>query len=150
MRLDSGLTVNQRLAVFRRLCGFSQARMAELIGMKTSTYSQMERRGKISTEMVFKLSEALGVDPIELFMGTDYKKKETEKTETQKKPEDTKDIEKEKIKLPVYPPEPITMVLTPQEESIITIIRNTTKPKREEILEFIEKTAGFGKRKKKV
>jgi len=75
MRLDSGLTINQRLAVFRRLCGLSQAKMAELMNMKPSTYSQMERSGKISSDMILRLSEVLGVDPMELFLGTEHKTK---------------------------------------------------------------------------
>ena len=62
-------TVNERIAIYRRLFGYSQAELAELLGMKSSTYSQMERKGRIYTDILLKIAETLDIDPKILLCG---------------------------------------------------------------------------------
>ncbi len=144
MRLDSDLTINQRIAVFRKLCGFSQAKMAEFMEMNTSTYSQMERRGKISSDMIIKLSEVLGVEPVELILGTEHKKQESAIADS--RGDKTERKTDNPPKLP-QPPEGLYR-LTNREQNIIKIFRASSKQKQDDICDFILKTAGLGKWKK--
>ena len=37
-------TINQRIALYRKIANLTQTQAAEKLGMKCSTYSQMERR----------------------------------------------------------------------------------------------------------
>ena len=62
-------TVNQRIARYRKFRGFSQAELAMRIGMKSSTYSQMERGGNISTKRLLLIARELKVEPEVLLMG---------------------------------------------------------------------------------
>ncbi len=141
MRLDSNLTINERIKVCRRLCGFSQSKMAELMEMKTSTYSQMERRGRINSEKIKKLSKIFGIETDELLYGIAEEKK-APKTEEKTDSKEIKPISE------IVFDQREAVFLSPIEENIIKIIRNSSKSKREEIIEFIEKTAGLGKWKK--
>ncbi len=54
-------TVNQRIARLRKLRGLTQAEMAEKLGMKSSTYSQMERTGNITTQRLIDIANILKV-----------------------------------------------------------------------------------------
>lgn len=56
-------TVNQRIAAFRKKLHYSQGAVAEMIGMKGSTYSQMERRGIVSAERLIKLARVFDIPP---------------------------------------------------------------------------------------
>ncbi len=49
--------------------------MAELLGIKTSTYSQMERKGVITAEAIKRLAEILEVDAYFLLYGVEQKEK---------------------------------------------------------------------------
>ena len=42
--------INQRIALYRKMANLTQTEVAEKMGMKCSTYSQMERKGSISSE----------------------------------------------------------------------------------------------------
>ena len=53
--------INQRVIMFRKLANLNQAQVAEKMGMKPSTYSQMERAGNISLDRLMKLAEILNV-----------------------------------------------------------------------------------------
>ena len=59
-------TINQRIAYYRKKAFLSQVEVAERIGMKGSSYSQMERRGKIPTERLLALAEVFGIVPEKL------------------------------------------------------------------------------------
>ncbi len=126
-------TINQRIGIYRRLAGLSQAKAAEKLGMKCSTYSQMERRGKISTQMLLKLAAAYNVHPDELLYGNENIIKPNVPAE-----------EPKPIKEPITPPispktESPVMILTNSEENMIKIVRNLPRADRDEVLAFIEK-----------
>ncbi len=105
-------TINQRVTKHRRFRGYTQAQMAEWLGMKSSTYSQCERIGKISCEQIISISEILDLDVGVLLYG------------------------EEKIKPPIKPPKEPEFTL--MEKNIIKIIRNLKKQDRKDVYEFIQ------------
>ncbi|MBR4973329.1 MAG: hypothetical protein IKY45_02560 [Clostridia bacterium] len=106
-------TINQRITKYRRFRGYTQAQMAEWLGMKSSTYSQCERVGKITCEQIISISEILKLDVGTLLYG------------------------EKKAKPPITPPQ--EMEFTLMEKNIIKIIRNLKKQDRAELISIIEK-----------
>ena len=129
-------SINQRIASLRRLANLTQYDVAEKIGMKCSTYSQMERKGNISAQMVLRLADIFGVHPNEILYGTDS-------LATQSTQENILPISQPKPPVPTSPP---PIILTNSEESIIKIIRNLSKADKDEVMAFIEDK--YKKRKK--
>ena len=105
-------TINQRITKYRRFRGYTQAQMAEWLGMKPSTYSQCERVGKITCEQIISISEILKLDVGTLLYG------------------------EKKAKPPITPPQ--EMEFTLMEKNIIKIIRNLKKQDRADVFEFIQ------------
>ena len=134
-----GNNINQNVASCRKLAELKQSDVAEKLNLKTSTYSQMERKGNITAEMIVKLAELFKVHPNVLLYGNDYKE-----TDDQNNGNMT-------LSEPYTPPIPeptsssIT-VLTNSEENIIKIIRNLSKADRDDVYSFIE--AKYKKRRK--
>ena len=54
-------SINQRIILYRKMANLTQTEVAEKMGMKCSTYSQMERKGSISTERLLALADIFGV-----------------------------------------------------------------------------------------
>ena len=54
--------INRRVQKLRKEKGYTQAELARLLGLKTSTYSQMEQHGNITANMVIRLAEIFNVD----------------------------------------------------------------------------------------
>lgn len=67
------MTVNQRIRHYRKKLKYTQADVAEMLDMKTSTYSQMERIGNITCETLIKLTKNLKTDALTLLYGETYK-----------------------------------------------------------------------------
>lgn len=118
--------INKRIASLRKLREYKQSDVAELLKIKVSTYSQMERKGIITGEMILKLAEVFDVDPREILCG-----------------------EKAEMPPPEPPktPEPLEIKLTNSESNIIKIYRNLNKEKREEVFDSISRIAKLGKYK---
>ena len=115
--------INQRIKNRRKNLGIMQKKVAKFLGIKESTYSQMERTGNITCETAVKLARLFDTDLDSLILGV-------EKDERPPKEE-----KKEKINLKIED----EFILTPNEQSIITVLRNFTKQDREECIAFIEK-----------
>ena len=62
-------TINQRIARFRKFYGYSQGEMAYLMGLKVSTYSQFERKGKVTIEHLVKCAQIFDIDITVLIYG---------------------------------------------------------------------------------
>ena len=62
-------TLNKRVTRFRKSAKITQKQVAELLGAKHSTYSQMERKGNIRAEDIVKLAEIFKADILELLLG---------------------------------------------------------------------------------
>ncbi len=118
-------TVNQRIARYRKLKGFTQARLAEEIGMRPSSYSQMERCGNITTQRLVDIAIALKVDANVLLYG------EVEilppPTEDPKEP-----IGEPSPPLPPLPPED-DLILSNLEKNLVKIYRSLPKEVKKEI-----------------
>ena len=65
------LEINKRVRILRNINSLSQEQVANLMGMSPSTYSQMERSGKISAERIKKLAYIFQVDVRVLLYGGD-------------------------------------------------------------------------------
>ena len=83
----SKLTVNERIKFLRKLENFNQEQMGKFLGIKTSTYSQKERKGYFTAEDIKIICEVFDVDPNVIIFGkphpmqemTDLKIQELEK-----------------------------------------------------------------------
>lgn len=106
------LEINKRIKAERIKKGYTQGQFSHLLGLKESTYSQMEREGKISAETLKKIAKVLNVDILYLL----YNK-------------EIPIIENVIIENEDY---------TAQEKSIIKIIRNLTIKDRKEVINYIE------------
>ena len=108
------LEVNKRVRMMRKLMGLSQREIAEMLGKKSSTYSQCERGGQITCGMIISLAEILCVDVRTLLYG-------------------------ECIEPPLPPPPPLDSIkLTKKEENFIKILRNLSSERRNAVINFIE------------
>ena len=54
--------INKRVTKYRKMAHLTQKQVAELMGMKNSSYSQMERVGDISAERIVKLAEIFEIN----------------------------------------------------------------------------------------
>lgn len=63
------LEVNARIRALRKKHKFTQAELGKMLGYKTSTYSQMERKGNIDTELLKNLCKVFNVDVKYLLFG---------------------------------------------------------------------------------
>ena len=125
IKLPANETINQRVAKCRKLADLNQAEAAEKLGMKTSTYSQMERKGKISAERLLKLAQIFNVHPNVLLYGDAY----------MPFPEETQQVS---VSKPVVADDnTLLAILTNTEENIIKIYRNLSKEDRAEVKAFI-------------
>ncbi len=107
-------TINQRIANLRKASGLTQGQIAEKLGMNLNTYSKFERQGKITVDLLFRLSEVLEIDVYKLLTG--------------------KEAETKFVAIPIVreaEPQPIPeLVLTPREEVHIKNLRNISDKKR--------------------
>ena len=117
--------INTRIASIRKLREYKQSDVAQFLGLKTSTYSQMERKGNITGEMILKLAEIFNVDPMIILCG--------------------ENSEYEHVVVNIFDPE--ERKLTNLEKNIIKIFRNLNKEKQEDICDYISKLAKLGKYK---
>ena len=104
------LEINRRVKAERIRKGYTQEKLAFALNLKTSTYSQMERSGNISAEMLIEIADVLNVDILDLLYGNYIPTQQNEKEND----------------------------YTPQERSIITIIRNLPPKDRNDVVNYIE------------
>ncbi len=83
MKTLEEMSINERIIHFRKLMRFTQTEMAERLGIKCSSYSQLERIGKITCERLIEISKILDVDILFLLFG----KEEEVRIATQNKEE---------------------------------------------------------------
>ncbi len=132
-------TINGRIAMYRKLAGFTQAQAAEKLGMKYTTYAQMERKGTVSTTRLLDMAAVFGIKPEDLLYGeSSYNYRPTQ--------ESVVTLHQEPVPL-FKGPAPI--VITNQEENIIKIIRNFSKADRDDVISYIEKKYKDAKNRKK-
>ncbi|MCQ2454681.1 MAG: helix-turn-helix domain-containing protein [Clostridia bacterium] len=64
-------TINQRIAGYRKLAGFTQAQAAELLNLKRNTYARMEKYGNPTPDMLKQMAELFRVSVATLIYGKD-------------------------------------------------------------------------------
>lgn len=125
-------SVNERIVKYRNIAKQTQTEVAEKLGIKCSTYSQLERKGIVSADRLFKLSEIFGVSPCMLYKGEEPCKNTD--TAVLKSPE------------PVFP-KPEVFVATKKEQNIIKIIREFDKSDYNRVMELIQEIRAEKKNK---
>lgn len=118
--------INLRIKESREKAGLKQYQVAQMLNMKDSTYSQMERSGKITSEKVIELSKILNVSIDYLIKGEEKLDFSPVEAQTNLFRDNT-----------FYEKEP-EFKLSQNEISIITILRNFPKNVREEVIDYIE------------
>ena len=116
-----GKEINKRIRHYRKKAGLTQNKLAELIGMKGSTYSQAEREGIITCELLLKVAPFLEVEPEFLLRG-----------KMQEQPP-----------IPPPPPPPPIYDYSIKEKNLIKIFRNTSQENRNRIYKFINEIEGW-------
>ncbi len=134
-------SINERIRKYRTQKKLNQTQLGKLLGMKCSTYSQMERQGNISVDMALKIAEALGVDPdLIIFDNPPSEKLNITPIKPQiliaKEPSSfIENYAKEDLKISKEEKEGI---LNGTEKSIIEIYRNLPKAKQKEFRAYID------------
>ena len=125
-------SINRRIAIYRKMANLTQTEVAEKMGMKYSTYSQMERKGSISSERLLALSKILGVSTEMLLydIPAGGVKLDFSGTETTAKTLNQNNN-------PFGNDGPAPFIATHKEESIIKILRNLPKSDYDEVVGFI-------------
>ena len=126
--------INQRIALYRKMANLTQTEVAEKMGMKCSTYSQMERKGSISSERLLTLSKILGVNPEMLL----YDSSEDKKIDFSGNEISASTLNQTNNPFSTGSYSPAPFIATPKEESIIKILRNLPKPQYDEVINFID------------
>lgn len=135
-------TINQRVAIYRKMANLTQTEAAERLGMKCSTYSQMERKGNISVDKLMAIAEVFGVNPAVLLRDPMDLQAETESAEAAyKAPTAMRPLDSIPAARPAF-------VTTKNEENLLTVLRNLPKADVEEIRSFINEKYQNSKRKK--
>ncbi len=119
--------INKRIKIYRRKKKFSQEELAEKLGIKTSTYSQMERSGHIRADILIKIADILKVDIRYFLYGDEFLHKENENEKATATP---KIAEPEKTEPELD--EPNAFLLDRREEYIITTYRNLNPKNKQE------------------
>ncbi len=121
--------VNQRIAKCRKLANLTQTDVAEKLGIKCSTYSQMERKGLVTAERLFEMSKIFGVTPCYLYDGKEPCREEAIKIkEPAMSVMSQPAIEKPKAEI---------FTVTKKEESLIKILRSFSKEDYAKTISFI-------------
>ena len=127
-------SINQRIILYRKMANLTLTEVAEKMGMKCSTYSQMERKGSINSERLLALSKILGVTPeMLLYESPGGKKLDFLGTETSA---NSLNQNNNPFSNDSYGPAPF--IPTHKEESIIKILRNLPKSYYDEVVNFID------------
>lgn len=122
-------TVNQRIAGYRKLAGFTQEQAANLLNMKRSAYARMEKYGNPSPEKLKQIAELYRVSVATLLYGADngyhnYRKADDELSDI---PPLSLETNKDSDILP----------LTLTESNAIRIVRRLKTSDVEKIIDFI-------------
>ena len=124
------LEINQRIACCRKLRNMTQSDLAQMLNIKTSTYSQMERKGDITAERLIKIADFLNVDIKFLLFGEEWQEI------ILAKPPERILLKEEKVKKKEETPE---YILTAKEKRIIAIWRYFSQKNKNEFIAVIEK-----------
>ena len=135
------MSINKRVAFYRRMKNLRQEDMADKLGMVHSTYSRMEREGNITADTLIKIASALEISPDLLFYGEDAEEKKN--TNETKEPVIAYDIQSNermyfarqfRTTYPVY-----EAIYSSEEEQAFKLIHNLKEKNKRKVFEFINK-----------
>ena len=126
---SNSFIINQRVARYRKLKDLNQTQMADFMGIKTSTYSQKERKGKITAEEIVKIADILNINVNALLYG------EVEKINTSANPNEIE----QKIRSEYASRYAFFEKLTPKNISHIKIIFSLRPKQRQEVFDLAYK-----------
>lgn len=129
------LTINQRVACYRKIKNLRQEDVAEKMGMRPSTYAQMEREGDISADRLLKISEALEIPPHSLFLGEEIESANNHIPDRIRKGEEFNEGAMQKPQKPAFVEPPI--VYSAQEEQIHKVIHYLPTRLKKEVFDFV-------------
>ena len=128
-------TINQRIALYRKLANLTQTEAAEKMGLKCSTYSQMERNGSISAERLLALADIFGVKPDVLLYDTKFQSPGQVNFLSNESATGSQLRQSVPFSDTNFGPSPF--IVTHKEESIIKILRNLPKSDYDENIGLI-------------
>ena len=140
-------TINQRVAIYRKMANLTQTEAAERLGMKCSTYSQMERKGNISVDKLMAIAEVFGVSPAVLLRAPmELQSSQPAAAPAEPAPEKPAPTV---LREPTFTPSSRPpFVITRNEENMLTILRNLPKADLEEVRSLINEKYQNSKKKK--
>lgn len=131
-------SINKRIARCRKLANLTQNETAEKLGIKGSTYSQMERKGGITVDKVFALAEIFRVHPDILFYGEEP----TETVNNNNNIDFSANYVPKKLTLmqnnTAFAVDSSSFTYTKKEENIFKIIHNLPKAVKDDVIAYIE------------
>lgn len=122
--INENESINERVARWRNERNMTQADLADKMGLKCSTYSQMERNGNITAEKLLIIEKELNLPQGTLLYGEELVPK-TDSTLTLSEP---------KLQFP----QEETLLLTNNEKNYIKILRQIPKEDRNEVLNVLQ------------
>ncbi len=122
--------LNERIIRYRRFAGYTQETAAQALGMKKSTYANMERNGKPSPDLILKISMLFNVSVSTLFYG----EQDTSKNSTPVSSGDMPIRLNEPVILPEAEP---PLILTANEKSIVKALKSFSKEDFERVRDFV-------------
>ena len=128
------LAINVRIREIRKSLHYTQAQVAELLSIKTSTYSQMERKGKISVDMAKRIADVLNADPNYIMFG---EQKNNELDFSPAKP-DVITVKNSQDFIEQIKKGEEQLVLTVNEKNIIKNFRSLKEEGKKEFLNFLQ------------
>ncbi len=127
--------VNNRIKEARKKRHYTQAQVAELMGLKCSTYSQMERNGSISVEKAIKLAKILDVDSNYIIYGEE---KTNNKIDFSPIPKTVLSLNNNQTFFEQIKKGEDQIVLTIKEKNIIKNFRSLKESDKKEILALLQ------------
>lgn len=124
-------TLNERIAIFRKLAGYTQETAAELLEMKKNTYARMEKYGNPKPDVILKMAELYNVSIDMILRGIEGDNSGSGMGE----PQPTEPVTPPTSKSSTFKSPPLA--LTSLERSCIEVMRILPKEKREKIVEYI-------------
>lgn len=122
-QLDKQL--NERLYHYRKLAGYTQASVAQELGMKKNTYARMEKYGSPKPELLIKLASLFNVSTNILLYGHEIDAKQPDIIRAQ-----------EPI-MPYFPSNDVKLTAT--EKSCLLTMRGLSKDQKQDVIDLINK-----------
>ena len=120
-----GREMNRRVQKLRKERGLTQAELAKLLGLKTSTYSQMEQHGNITANMVIRIAEIFNVDTDSILFG---------ELKEERKPDINEFIKALPYQINSYY---FIIKVNNDERNMLTSFRNISKKRQEMVMRFV-------------